>query len=55
MVVSATPREPPSLNFFFELGGPDASTLRRILGAVTTRSPLECKIKEWSPPLPGPG
>jgi hypothetical protein len=55
MAISRTPRELPSPNFSFDLGGPDSATLRRILGVVTTRSPLECKIKEWNPSLPGPG
>lgn len=38
---------------FFQLGGPDAGTLRRLLGELATKTPLEVKIDRWRPPLPG--
>jgi hypothetical protein len=37
---------------FFDLGGPDAGALRRLLGEIATRSPLEVGIDRWMPPLP---
>jgi hypothetical protein len=37
---------------FFQLGGPDAGALRRMLGEITTTTPLEVRITRWQPPLP---
>ena len=39
---------------FFRLGGPDAGSIRRILGEIATATPLEVRITGWSPPLPSP-
>jgi hypothetical protein len=32
----------------------DAGTIRRFLGAIADKTPLEVRIKEWTPPLPDP-
>jgi hypothetical protein len=37
---------------FFQLGGPEAGTLRRMLGELATKTPLEVRIDRWRPPLP---
>jgi hypothetical protein len=52
--VSATPRDPLSDLCFFRFGATDAGTIRRVLGAIADKAPLEIKIKEWTPPLPDP-
>jgi hypothetical protein len=36
----------------FNLGGPDATTLRRILGEVATMASIEVRINRFQPPLP---
>jgi len=36
----------------FVLGGPDAKTLRRLLGTLSTEGEIEVKISKWKPPLP---
>lgn len=36
---------------FFELGGPDAGLLRRLLGEIATGTSLEIEIDEWEPSL----
>jgi hypothetical protein len=51
MVTSSTPDEDPQLHGF-GLGGPDAGTLRRILGEIATTPSLSVEIKEWTPTLP---
>ncbi len=36
---------------FFQLGGPEAGTLRQILGEIANETPIEGEIDEWHPPL----
>jgi hypothetical protein len=37
---------------YFSMGGPDARTIRRILGKVATEAPVKVDIHLWTPPLP---
>jgi len=41
----------PPLRHGFELGGPDTTTLRHILGAMADQAALRVKVDEWTPPL----
>ena len=50
MVTSRTPGDEPDLHSF-DLGGPSAGRLRRILGEIATETSIEVKVKEWEPPL----
>jgi len=45
--------DPPSRYASFRLGGSNAGTVRRVLGALTSDLSLELKINEWEPPLVG--
>jgi hypothetical protein len=36
----------------FDLGGPDVTSMRRILGEIATRGHLKVTISDWTPPLP---
>jgi hypothetical protein len=36
----------------FNLGGPDAGMLRRLLGEISTKTDLEVSVSKWNPPLP---
>jgi hypothetical protein len=47
--VDVSPRNTDLL--VFDLGGPDAGTLRRILGEVVTRTSIELTITRWTPRL----
>jgi hypothetical protein len=50
MITRTTPGDEPDLHYF-NLGGPSAGRLRRILGEIATETSIEVKIKEWEPPL----
>ena len=50
MVTKCTVGEAPRMHYF-NLGGPDAGRLRRILGEIATETSLEVEIDEWEPPL----
>ncbi|NMO15810.1 hypothetical protein HPC49_14305 [Pyxidicoccus fallax] len=52
LICKSTPRADPARVMGFFLGGSDARTLRRALGAVATESPLEVEVDEWTPALP---
>ncbi len=52
--VRATPRDPLDDLLFFRLGAMDAGTIRRFLGTIANKTPLEVDIKEWTPRLPDP-
>lgn len=52
MACYSPPSEGPVRSMFFDLGGSDATTLRRILGTIASRSPLTIEVLAWEPPLP---
>ncbi len=47
------PAMPPE-TIVFTIGGPDAGTLRRILGSFSVSGYLEVDVMEWKPPLESP-
>jgi hypothetical protein len=51
MICSRTPREKPQPFMVSRLGGSDAGTLRKILGALATDASLKVEVKEWTPLL----
>jgi hypothetical protein len=53
MVVRAIPRDEPPEFQVFRLAGPDEVALRRVLGALGTRTSLQVEIDDWDPLLPG--
>jgi hypothetical protein len=46
--------DPPSRYASFRVGGPNAGTIRRVLGIIASDLSLEVKVNEWSPPLVDP-
>lgn len=52
MACRVTPRATPESLLFFQLGGQDSGTLRKILGEVATESAIEVKVETWKPLLP---
>lgn len=41
---------PPEMHAL-DVGGKDAGRIRRVLGEITSETPLELRINEWDPPL----
>lgn len=52
MVCDVVPRDEPLVVMGFTLGGSDSGALRKLLGIITTETPLTLKRMEWDPPLP---
>jgi hypothetical protein len=51
MVSRSRPGDSPHLQAF-DLGAADATTIRRLLGEITSTTSLELRITEWDPVLP---
>lgn len=54
MSASTTLGEPQSNYFSFHFGAPDAGTIRRLLGVISSEMSLQLEIDEWKPLLPDP-
>lgn len=54
LICSGTPGEPPHTQAF-HLGGHDAATLGKILGAIADQPKLEVILSGWTPRLPDAG
>lgn len=49
LVTVVTPSDEPPPFHVFDMGGADHGSLRRILGAISTETSLEIKVKAWTP------